>query len=311
MTQFGNTKGLRNNPPLCLWMQAGVVRKKICSLSYDCTACQFDRAMKRATDENKRHLSQGMPLTGRRGRLVFWKDKLKERPPWKQPCIHHMKGQIQFRACTHAYLCSDCEFDQYFQDQFAVHAVMRPVDMMSVKGVDIPQGYYLHPGHVWLKIEEEGSVRIGLDDFARRVLGPMDRVEAPLMGKPVKRNQPTIRAVRGENEATFVSPVDGVVLDVNPTLREDGHSTHEDPYASGWILRVFPDNLRNNLSDLMLGGESQSFLDEEVERLYQVVEDTIGPLAADGGYLGDDIYGNLPQIGWERLADQFFKPGPR
>jgi glycine cleavage system H lipoate-binding protein len=310
MALFDKKDMRQSDQSSCLWMQAGVVRNKQCSLSYQCAACQYDRAMKHAVDDNKRRRSQGVPLTGKRGRLVYWKDKLKERPPWKQPCIHHMKGQIQFRACTHAYLCSDCEFDQYFQDQFAVHAVMRPVDMLSVKGIDIPQGYYLHPGHVWLKIEEEGSVRIGLDDFARRVLGPMDTVEAPLMGKPVKQHQPTIRTVRGENEATFASPVDGVVLDINPKLREKGKSAHEDPYASGWILRVFPDNLRHDLNDLMIGSESQSFLDKEVEKLYQVVEETVGPLAADGGYLGDDIYGNLPQIGWERLTNQFFKSGP-
>ena len=309
MVLFGRKKIRQSDQPLCLWTQAGVGRNKKCALSYQCAECQYDRAMKHAVDENRRRRAMGIAPAGKGGSLVYWKDKLKERPPWKQPCIHHMKGRIQFRACTHAYLCCDCEFDQYFQDQFAVHAMMRPVDMLSVKGIDMPQGYYLHPGHVWLKIEEDASVRIGLDDFARRVLGPMDALEAPLMGKPVKQNQPTILAVRGENKAFFVSPVDGVVLDTNSHLRETGKPVHEDPYASGWILRVYPKNLRHDLNGLMIGSESSSFLNAEVDRLYRVVEETIGPLAADGGYLGDDIYGNLPQIGWQRLIEQFFNKG--
>ena len=47
--------------------------------------------------------------------------------------------------------------------------------------------------------------------------------------------------------------------------------------------------------------------DDEVERLYEVIEETAGPLAADGGYLADDIYGNLPEIGWENLTKAFLK----
>jgi hypothetical protein len=164
----------RGNPP-CIWMQAGAVLKKTCTLSYECHECRFDKALREAVKENYRRRDQGEPPTGRRGQLVFWKDKLRERPPWKQPCVHAMKGRIDFRTCTHNYHCGDCEFDQFFQDQFAVHAVMKPIDLLTVKGVDIPQGYYLHPGHTWLKLEEDGEVRVGLDDFARRVLGPMDR----------------------------------------------------------------------------------------------------------------------------------------
>ena len=45
----------------------------------------------------------------------------------------------------------------------------------------------------------------------------------------------------------------------------------------------------------------------EVENLYDLVEETSGPLAADGGYLGQDIYGSMPQIGWKNLTTLFLK----
>jgi glycine cleavage system H lipoate-binding protein len=217
-----------------------------------------------------------------------------------------MKGRIEFRTCTHDYHCSDCEFDQFFQDQFAVHAVMRPVDLLSVKGVDIPQGVYLHPGHVWVRLEEDGGVRVGLDDFARRVLGPLDRIEAPLVGKPVQQGQPAIRVCRKGEAFSFSAPVGGVVTDINAGLREGGTAAHEDPYASGWVMRLHSDSLRQDLQELMIGAETRDFLNSEVDRLFQVIEETAGPLAADGGTLGDDIFGNLPGIGWERLNREFF-----
>ena len=81
-----------------------------------------------------------------------------------------MKRRIGFRACTNEYLCGNCEFDQYFDDQYAVHAVVKPVDVLDIDGFKIPQGFYLHKGHTWVKIEKDQTVRVGLDDFALRML---------------------------------------------------------------------------------------------------------------------------------------------
>jgi hypothetical protein len=57
----------------------------------------------------------------------------------------------------------------------------------------------------------------------------------------------------------------------------------------------------------MIGDQAGEFIDQEVERLYEVIEETAGPLAADGGYLSDDIFGNLPQMGWHKLTQLFLR----
>ena len=293
--------------PPCIWMQAGVVRHKFCRLEYQCAACAYDRAMRRTATANQRIREKGRVPKGKRGRIVFWKDKLREMPAWKQPCLHHMIGHIEFRACTHDYQCGNCEFDQYFNDQFAVHAVVQPVDVLDVKGFKIPQGFYLHPGHTWVKIEEGSTVRIGIDDFALRLLGPLDQVEAPLMGKQLEQGRQDISLRREGNEAKLLSPVSGVVTDINPALRERGSRSSENPYSEGWILRLHCANLRQDLRNLMIGDEAGEYVDEEVSRLYEVIEETAGPLAADGGYLGEDIFGNMPQLGWKKLTQEFLR----
>jgi hypothetical protein len=68
-------------------MQAGVVSKKRCRIDYQCAACAYDGAMRRVALENKRLKEQGKIPQGKRGRIVFWKDKLRELPAWKQPGI--------------------------------------------------------------------------------------------------------------------------------------------------------------------------------------------------------------------------------
>jgi len=55
----------------------------------------------------------------------------------------------------------------------------------------------------------------------------------------------------------------------------------------------------------MIGDQAGEYLDEEINSLYRVIEEEAGPLAADGGYLGDDIYGNLPQTSWQKLTRIF------
>ena len=290
---------------LCIWMQAGVVTKKECKSDYDCPGCRFDRVMGRVADENNRLKRKGKTPTGRHADIIPWKENLRALPLSRRPCLHHMKGRINFRACTHEYLCGNCDFDQYFNDQFSVHAVVKPVDTLNIKGFSIPQGYYFHRGHTWAKVEEGASVRIGIDEFALRLLGPFDQIEAPLMGKEVKQDRGDITVYRGGLAAKILSPVSGVVTSINPRLMTEGSLAGEDPFSEGWVMRVHSDILRDELKKLMINRETGDFMDKEVERLHRLVEEVAGPLPADGGYLGNDIYGKMPQLGWERLTKIF------
>ncbi|MBW1916372.1 MAG: glycine cleavage system protein H [Deltaproteobacteria bacterium] len=298
-------KNQLNSHPDCLWMQAGVVPLKLCKSGYDCKDCRFDRAMRRTASENMRLKWSGSLPGGKRGKIIPWKDKLKALPAAKRPCIHHMKGRIEFRACTHEYQCGNCDFDQFFDDQYSVHAVVRPVDFLNIKGFRIPQGYYFHRGHTWVKIEEGSEVRVGVDDFALRLLGPLDRIEAPLMGKEVKQGRADISAVRGNHQVKFSSPVNGIVTSINPRLRELGSLANQDPYTEGWVMRVQADRLRRDLKGLMINEETGTYFNGHVEQLYNIIEEVSGPLATDGGDLGSDIFGSMPEIGWERLTKTF------
>jgi len=288
-------------------MQAGVVNRKFCDSDYECTECRYDRVMQGIADENRELKQAGLLPKGKRSEIISWKERLRAQPISKRPCIHHMKGRIEFRACNYEYRCGNCDFDQYFDDQYSIHAVVRPVDVLDVKGFKIPQGYYLHPGHAWLKIEEGSSVRIGVDDFALRMLGPLDRIEAPLLGREVKQGRADISLVRGKNQAEVLSPISGVVTSINPKLREQGGLANQDPYSEGWVMRVQPERLRHDLKNLMINNETGDFIGGQVERLYQEIEEIAGPLATDGGNLGHDICGNMPQGAWKKLSRIFLK----
>lgn len=294
--------------PSCIWMQAGVVARKECRLKFDCKSCRFDMVMLKIANENKRLKQLGLTPSGKKGKIRSWREALMEKPLWKRPCIHYMKRRIKdFRICTNEYKCPNCEFDQYFLDQYTVYAVVTPVNYVEFRHFKIPQGYYIHKGHTWVKIEEGNIARIGLDDFIVRLLGPFDQIEFPFIGKKLQQGKPNIQLRKGKRQAKVLSPISGVITSINSDVMKESAIINDDPYSKGWLVRVYCDDLKYELRGLMIAQESYDFLKEEVEQLYDLVEKTIGPLSVDGGYLDSSIYDKIPDLGWRKLKRLFLR----
>jgi glycine cleavage system H lipoate-binding protein len=302
-------KTTQRTTPQCLWMQAGVVPKKFCRTDYDCTACRFDRALNRVCRQNRELLEKGIKPAGEKGALVFWKDRLNNRPLSQRPCIHHMKGKISFRTCPKAYHCTDCEFDQYFDDHFKVHAVIQPMAFQTVDGVMVPSGYYLSAGHTWIKIEDQGVVRIGIDDFAARLLGEIDSVSALLMGKTVQQGRAGFTLFKNSSPVRFSSPVTGVITQVNPAMNQDPEQITTAPYTRGWVCMVHCPDLKNDLKQLLFMEEGLSFMAGQVKKLHGILETSTRLKAADGGYPVFGILDHVPADLRDRLIQSFIDPG--
>ncbi|MCP4683635.1 MAG: hypothetical protein GY864_14995, partial [Desulfobacterales bacterium] len=127
---------------------------------------------------------------------------------------------------------------------------------------------------------------------------------APLLGKEIRQGHGDISLNRGQHKATILSPVSGVITGVNAGLREMGSTANRDPYADGWVVRAHTSGLREELKNLMIGEEAGMFIKNEIDNLYRIIEEE-APLAADGGQLGSDIFGNLPETCWRRLTKRF------
>jgi len=296
--------------PECLWMQAGVVRKKNCYKDFFCNGCQFDRSMTRVCLANETMKEKKIPITGKGAGFVAWQDRLRTVPVGKRPCIHHMKGHIEFRTCPKSYHCVDCEFDQYFHDQFKVHAVLKPVGFEDIYGISLPNGYYLHPGHVWVKIEDQGMVRLGIDDFACRLLGKFDRICGPLTGEKLEQGRSIATLYRQGNRVSFLSPVTGIITEVNPQVRRAPNLINQAPYTDGWLFLAYCPGLKQDLKQLLFMDTGKDFMGRQVEQLYAFLEEETQVQAADGGCLVSDLYGNLPGISWEVLTKKFIPQGP-
>jgi len=276
----------------CLWMQAGVVKFKSCDNFYDCTSCKYDHAMDQKVVK---------------GKQISWQEAMKKRPDLDRICRHSLTGRIEKRMCAYDYECGKCDFDQYFEDVWTTKTKTFPAEMQQVKGFDVPMGYYFHNGHAWARIESGGYIRVGLDDFALKVLGEADALDLPLIGKELDQSKAGWGLKRKDNLADVLSPVDGVIMEVNSKVRENPKLANNEPYGDGWLFMVRTPDVKGTMKQLMVDQDSLSWISTEVSHLETMIEEVAGPLAADGGYLANDIYGNLPDLGWKNLTQKFLK----
>ncbi len=96
--------------------------------------------------------------------------------------------------------------------------------------------------HEWVRSpgEADGSVRIGITDYAQEQLGDIVYVQLPAVGDDV-----TAGAVCGEIESTksvseLFAPVSGRVVARNDELDSAPEQVNNDPYGAGWMIEVVP-----------------------------------------------------------------------
>jgi glycine cleavage system H lipoate-binding protein len=226
-------------------------------------------------------------------------------PDGERPCLLYANGLIDYKICCSNYECVFCEFDRYFTEQYQVHTLVRPLDVMNIQGFRLPQGYYYHLGHTWVRIKKKTEVSVGIDDFALRLMGPVDCFELPLVGHEVQQGQTGFKAQRGADEIALQMPVSGTVSAINLAAREKSALVSEDPYASGWLLKLQPHNLRHELKFLTIGSESVEWLNREINRLNREIESIGGRLRDANADDSGSTAAVEPLIGWERLGRLF------
>jgi CheY-like chemotaxis protein len=172
--------------------------------------------------------------------------------------------------------------------------VVAPAVAERVAGEEycVPGGAFVSPGHTWARIDPGGQVWVGLDDFARKALKSIERLELPAVGTKVKRGEPLFTVRRGTESATFLSPVSGQVTQVNDALKGSPLLSMQSPYDRGWICLVRPADLASDLNGLRIGRPVVAWYQAEIERIRKELQ---AAARAD--------------MKWGDLEARFFGPG--
>ncbi len=115
----------------------------------------------------------------------------------------------------------------------------------------VPDGLLYTEEHEWAKVQEDGTVLLGITDYAQKALHEVVYVELPEVGSEAE-HMGIIGAVESVKAVSDMnSPVSGEIVEVNEELLDSPELINEDPYGKGWIAKIEPSDLQGDLLNLM------------------------------------------------------------
>ncbi len=170
----------------------------------------------------------------------------------------------------------------------------------------LPADRLFHKGHAWAQSTASGLVAVGLTDFAAKLVGPSMAVALPKLGSQVSQGDRAWQFTSDGKTIDMLSPIDGTVIAVNPEVSQTRQVLHDDPYGSGWLLKVQPHRLRANMTNLLSGPVARRWMEQVAENLQLRLASGLGALAQDGGTPVSGMARNLDPENWDQLARTFF-----
>jgi len=189
------------------------------------------------------------------------------------------------------------------QRRAPVAARISPVAAMR-SWFQVPEGFAFHPGHTWVVPEGGGVFRVGVDDFAQRLVGVPEHLMLPNVGSVVEPGETAFRLGIDGKTVGVVSPVRGEVLETNSVAKQRPATVCDDPYGDGWLMRVKVPRAKAALKGLLSGEGARAWMDGAAARLDQLMEPGLGPVLQDGGVPVSGFARELDPVRWHEIAQE-------
>lgn len=115
--------------------------------------------------------------------------------------------------------------------------------------------------HEWARVEDDGTVTVGISDHAQEALGDVVFVELPEVGAMLTAGQEAgvVESVKAASD--IYSPVSGEVIAINERLADAPETINAAPYDEGWFFKIQPDDL-DGLDDALDGEAYQASISD-------------------------------------------------
>ncbi|MFT4796735.1 MAG: glycine cleavage system H protein [Candidatus Azotimanducaceae bacterium] len=116
--------------------------------------------------------------------------------------------------------------------------------------------------HEWARVEDDGTITVGISDHAQEALGDVVYVELPEVDAEVKANAEAgvVESVKAASD--IYAPVSGTIIAINTALEDAPEAVNESPYTDGWFFRLKPNDL-SELENLLDMNAYQEFCEAE------------------------------------------------
>jgi len=176
----------------------------------------------------------------------------------------------------------------------------------------IPGGVFISEGHSWASLDPDGKVYIGIDDFAKKIIGEVEDIEFPNLGMEVNKDQHLFSIKQGTISIPFKAPISGKVESLNKAIMNDLDRLETTTYYKNWICRIDALKLNEELSELKIGQSAVDYFNKDIERLQNYLKHYVKStkdeaiVPANGQlYLG--ILAQLKEKDLNIVLSEFFK----
>jgi len=102
----------------------------------------------------------------------------------------------------------------------------------------VPSNLHYTKDHEWVKVEGDGTVTVGITDYAQAALGDVTFIDLPKVGKQLESADVfgTVESVKAASD--LYSPVSGEVIAINSSLNDTPDLVNREPYEKAWMIKI-------------------------------------------------------------------------
>jgi glycine cleavage system H protein len=165
---------------------------------------------------------------------------------------------------------------------------------------------YVHAGHSWLRLTEDGDVLVGIDDFAQSVIGSVDEVRLPRMLSRLTQGKTGWSVRHGNRVVPIVSPVTGRIIQKNEMAMHNPSLLNSSPYGDGWLLRIRPSKLPLQLPNMFTGRLAAQWQDLARAQIARIFTGTPALMFQDGGVMLHNLAERCSDAEWRTVEREVF-----
>lgn len=184
---------------------------------------------------------------------------------------------------------------------------------MNENIISAPAGLYYAKSHTWAFMEQDGLVKIGIDDFLQHITGAITQIKTLHTGKFVRKGEKILTIIHDGKQLDLYSPISGVIKKQNQSLKEKPDQVNTFPYTDGWVYRIEPLNWFREIRFLLTIEKYREWLKDEFIRLKDFLATSANSntvvfnhlILQDGGELTDNVLADLAPEVWEDFQIHF------
>lgn len=183
---------------------------------------------------------------------------------------------------------------------------------LTLDSIKVPMGIFFSKFHTWAHLESSGAAKVGLSHMLVRITGTVRFSNLRTQGEQIQKGDLLASIQKDGKILNVFAPISGEIRETNVLLLENPGLVSEDPYNSGWIYKIVPENWTADTHSYYLADKAKAWIESELNRFRDFLSSAMSertglPAVAlqDGGELTEQPLSGLPEEIWQSFQQEF------